>query len=175
MTIITKPARPPIPRRPREPLGNRPLPKGIVAVDQSPLVPGQASPGQTARDRAPEGTLVVGREIHLKGQIEDCRVLVVEGRVEAAVKAERLEVRAGGSFIGSAEVAQAEIAGRFDGTLRASERLSIAATGRVEGDIRYRRIAIEAGGEIAGEVEVGAEAEVAETEPSVPGLTGTGD
>jgi len=52
--------------------------------------------------------------------------------------------------------------------------LKIAATGRAEGDIRYRRIAIEAGGEIAGEVEIGTDADEAEAEPRISGLTGTG-
>ncbi len=169
MNSITTPSRPPIPARPREPLGNRPLPKGIVALDQK-----QPAPNAAAADRAPEGTLIVGRDIHVQGEIEDCRVLVVEGRVEAAIKAESLEIREGGRFEGTAEVARAQVAGSFEGTMRALERLSVAATGRVQGDIRYARIAIEAGGEIAGTVEAGAKAAEPDQAARAPSLASTG-
>ena len=169
MSTLTQPPRPAGPSRPRELTGNRPLPKGIVGLAQAQQA--QASAGQ---ERAPEGTLIVGRDIHMKGQIQDCRVLVVEGRVEASTRAERIEVRRGGTFIGGAEVARAQIAGTFEGKLSVAETLEIGASGRVRGEIRYARIAIEAGGEIAGDIGTAEDAAREEAEPERPSLAETG-
>ena len=169
MSTFTQPTRPPIPARPREVTGNRPLPKGIVGLAQA-----QQAQASASLESAPEGTLIVGRDIHVKGEIEDCRVLVVEGRVEASTKAERLEVRRGGAFYGGAEVARAEIAGTFEGKMTVTESLEIGAGGRVCGEIRYARITIEAGGEIAGDVGTAADAAKEEAEAARPSLADTG-
>ena len=53
-----------------------------------------------------------------------------------------------------AEIDQAEIAGRFEGTITVRQRLFIRSTGKVVGTIRYGTVEIEAGGEIAGDVQV---------------------
>jgi cytoskeletal protein CcmA (bactofilin family) len=148
------------PPRSVESVGKRPLPKGIVGIAQM-----ERAQAATRQDAAPSGTLIVGEGIHVKGQVEDCRILVVEGRVEASLKADRLEVRKGGTFVGTAEVDDAEIAGTLDGTLTARNRLAIAGNGRASGKVRYGRLSIEAGGEIRGDVDTYAPAEAeAETE-----------
>ncbi|MBM3599315.1 MAG: polymer-forming cytoskeletal protein [Alphaproteobacteria bacterium] len=115
-------------------------------------------PGATrAPDRATdtEGSkLIVGRNIHLKGEITSCEKLVVEGRVEASIESKVVEIAESGFFNGTAEIESAEISGRFEGKLTAKKRLRILSTGKVHGTIRYGQIEIEAGGEIAGNVEV---------------------
>ena len=169
MSTSLNPSRPPIPARPREPLAQRPLPKGIV-----PLAQAQNPQPESSAESAPEGALIVGRDIQVKGQIEDCRVLIVEGRVEASVKAQRLEIRKGGLFLGRAEVEQAEIAGTFDGNLNAAQELKICDSGRVQGEIRYTRIVIDGGGEIAGTVGTVAEAEKEAAAAQTPSLADTG-
>ena len=148
MSTLNKSTRPPIPNRPREPIGNRPLPKGIVAIGQN-----QPSASSAAPESVPEGTLIVGRDIQVKGQIDECRALIVEGRVEATLKTDRLEIRIGGTLAGLAEVEHAVIAGIFEGNLSVSGQLDLAATGQVRGETRYARIAIEAGGVIVGSVD----------------------
>lgn len=147
MSTIAHSSRPPIPARAREPLVQRPLPKGIVAIAQT-----QQAQTETASENAPQGTLIVGRDIQVKGQIDECQTLIVEGRVEASLRAKRLEVRRGGTFLGAAEVEQAVVAGTFDGTLHVAEELRIGANGRAQGEIFYGRIAIDTGGVIAGTV-----------------------
>ncbi len=159
MSTITNQSRPPIPARAREPLGQRPLPKGIVAIAQP-----QQAQTEPASGGAPQGTLIVGRDIQVKGQIDECQTLIVEGRVEASLRAKRLEVRKGGTFVGSAEVEQADVAGTFDGTLHAVEELRIGANGRAQGEICYGRLSIETGGVIAGTV--GTAADMQERENS---------
>jgi cytoskeletal protein CcmA (bactofilin family) len=99
-------------------------------------------------------SLVVGREIRLKGEITSCEQMVVEGQIEVSLTdARRIQIGATGVFRGKADVAEADISGRFEGELTVRDRLTVRATGRVNGKIRYGRIVIEAGGEIAGEVQ----------------------
>ena len=150
------------PRRSTESVGKRPLPRGVVGIAQM-----EQAQAATRQDGAPSGTLIVGEGIQVKGEVEDCRALVVEGRVEASLKADRLEVRKGGTFVGTAEVVDAEIAGTMDGTLTVRARLSIAEGGRASGKVRYGRLSIEAGGEIGGDVDTHAAAEDQAKKPSM--------
>ncbi|MFQ6018191.1 MAG: polymer-forming cytoskeletal protein [Kiloniellaceae bacterium] len=126
----------------------RPLPAGVVGLPGSERAQPPARP-----DKAQSGTLLVGQGIEVKGKIESCDTLVVEGRVEASVAANTLEVLNAGLFKGTAEVKTAGIAGTFEGNLTVKEHLAIKASGRVSGTIRYAHISIEKGGEIAGEVQ----------------------
>ena len=98
--------------------------------------------------------LVVGREICLKGEITACDKLVVEGVVEVTLPSARaIEVSPSGHFTGNADVAEADISGRFDGELIARERLIVRAGGHVKGKVRYGRIVIESGGEVSGDMQ----------------------
>ncbi len=136
-------------------ISQRPLPAGVVGLSHP-----DRGPRQEHREAAASGTLLVGQAIKVKGQIESCQTLIVEGRVEAELTAKSLSVLKGGLFKGTAEIDKAEIAGSFEGTLTVRGPLAIKGSGRVTGRIRYQRIAIEGGGEIAGDVAV--EAEVAD-------------
>jgi cytoskeletal protein CcmA (bactofilin family) len=145
----SQPSAPERSARPVEPAKQRPLPTGVVGL--AALERGRAP---QARERTPGGTLIVGQGIQVKGQVDSCRTLIVEGRVEASLAADTLEVRAEGRFKGTAEVATAEIAGSVDGTLTVRDLLTVKAGGRVSGTLRYARIHIETGGEISGDVGV---------------------
>jgi cytoskeletal protein CcmA (bactofilin family) len=135
-------------------LSQRPLPTGIVGLSHP-----DRGPRQEHREAAPSGTLLVGQAIKVTGQIESCQNLIVEGRVEAAIAAKSLTVLKGGLFKGTAVVDQADIAGRFEGSLTVHGALSIKSSGQATGQIRYQRITIDGGGEIAGDVAAGTEAE----------------
>ena len=111
--------------------------------------------GGTSAESEEEGSrLIVGRNIQLKGEITACDTLVVEGRVEASMNSRMIQVSEAGLFDGEATVETAEIAGRFEGTLTARERLLVRSTGKITGKVRYGRVEIEDGGEIAGEIGV---------------------
>ena len=139
----------------------RPLPAGVVGLSQI-----ARGPLSERREATPSGTLIIGRDIRVKGEIASCQSLIVEGRVEASLAAEALQVLTGGRFKGSAEVKRADIAGTFEGTLTVRGELVIKASGRAAGTIRYERIRIEAGGEIAGEVAVDAAADAEAAAPA---------
>jgi cytoskeletal protein CcmA (bactofilin family) len=103
----------------------------------------------------PEGTLIVGEGIHLKGTLEGCDTLIVQGQVRASFKARSLVVAKGGLCVGDVEAENAEIAGIFDGMLAVRECLKVRSTGHVAGTIHYGRISMEEGGEISGYTQVG--------------------
>ncbi len=132
----------------------RSLPSGVVGLSHA-----DRGPRQEHREAASSGTLLVGQAIKVKGQIESCKSLVVEGRVEAEFVAQSLTVLKGGLFKGTAEVDRADIEGTFEGTLTVLGTLAIKAGGKATGCIRYQRIHIEGGGEIAGDVAVCTQAE----------------
>lgn len=98
--------------------------------------------------------LVVGRDISLAGEITDCDILVVEGKVRASLQdSRRLEIAETGAFEGNVEIDVAEIKGRFEGELTARGRLVVRRTGQVIGRVRYAELEIERGGRISGDVE----------------------
>ena len=95
--------------------------------------------------------LIVGPDIKLKGEINDCDTIIVEGRIEATTDSRVLQISESGSFTGTVGIDVAEIRGRFQGELTARQKLVIYATGSVSGKIRYGKIVIEEGGELNGD------------------------
>ena len=106
--------------------------------------------------------LTVGRNICLNGEITACEKLVVEGRVEAVLaEARMIEVMPTGFYKGTANVQEADISGYFEGSLVATDILTIRKDGRISGSVRYGKIIIESGGEISGDMASLVEAEAA--------------
>lgn len=97
--------------------------------------------------------LVVGEGISLNGEIQECHQLIVEGRVEAALKGSKvLEIKEGGTFIGAVEIEQATIAGVFEGEITVNGRLTVTESGSITGSISYKELEIEAGAKLDGKV-----------------------
>ena len=125
---------------------------GIEMPRQTPTA---ATPTPVRRSETEHRKLIVGREIALSGEITSCDRLVVEGSVEANLANCRdIDIAESGLFKGSASIEEAEIRGRFEGTLTVRKRLLIRATGKVTGTIRYGQIEIECGGQVSGDVQV---------------------
>jgi cytoskeletal protein CcmA (bactofilin family) len=146
-------------------LPSQPARSGSVERSQGGSTPPQATPYPSAtapapgaaprRSEAEQRTLIVGREIALSGAITSCDRLVVEGSVEANLaNCREIDIAESGLFKGSASIEEAEIRGRFEGTLIARKRLHIRATGKVTATVSYAQIEIETGGQIAGEIQV---------------------
>lgn len=113
------------------------------------LLPAKAVPKEEGNK------LVVGPNIELKGsEITDCEILIVEGRVEAAMKSRHIRIAQGGVFVGTAEVDVAEIRGCFDGDLIVHKRLVIYATAQIHGHIRYATMQVEEGAVITGSIDM---------------------
>jgi cytoskeletal protein CcmA (bactofilin family) len=147
------PAPAPLPPRPAEPPRSAP-----ELARPAELTPRSASmPSAAAANRRSDGEprkLIVGREISLSGEINSCDRLIVEGSVEANLQnCHEIDIAESGLFKGSATIDEAEVRGRFEGSLVVRRRLMIRATGRVSGTIRYGQIEVECGGQITGEVQ----------------------
>ena len=124
------------------------IPRRVTEIPGEP----KRSVHMLAQDDEPN-RLTVGRNICLNGEITSCEKLVVDGTVEATLTdAQVIEVSPTGYFKGNADVMEAEISGKFEGTLVAKDLLTIYKDGRVDGSVRYGRIVIEAGGEISGDM-----------------------
>jgi cytoskeletal protein CcmA (bactofilin family) len=125
---------------------------GIEMPRQTPTA---ATPTPVRRSETEHRKLIVGREIALSGEITSCDRLVVEGSVEANLANCRdIDIAESGLFKGSASIEEAEIRGRFEGTLTVRKKLLIRSTGKVVGTVRYTQIEIEAGGQLAGDIQV---------------------
>jgi cytoskeletal protein CcmA (bactofilin family) len=112
--------------------------------------------GYGASDNDADGSdrrLTIGAGITMSGEIESCDYLLVEGTVEAALKgANVLEIAESGTFYGTVEIGEANIAGRFEGDITVHGRLTISATGTVTGSIVYKELELEAGAVIDGKL-----------------------
>lgn len=161
-------------------------PNGVVTQQTRHLRPNQQQ--AAAQTVAEEGELVVGQGITVKGGIRDCRRLVVHGTVQATVPAQALEVGPEGVVEGRIEVADATIAGRFDGDLIVDGALTVAPGGLIKGRVRYRTLTVESGGHVCAEIDhidtaglpadtapaAEAPAEAAEAASTPPAVAGTG-
>jgi cytoskeletal protein CcmA (bactofilin family) len=152
---------PVMPTRPTEPPRSDARPAiEIPRPGATPTLGGAAASGPSAsaaprRQETEHRKLIVGREIALSGEITSCDRLVVEGSVEANLANCRdIDIAESGLFKGSASIEEAEIRGRFEGTLTVRKRLLIRSTGKVIGTIRYGQIEIECGGQISGDVQM---------------------
>lgn len=127
-----------------------------MPASYAPVYPGSASfASQSAAVTATADgrKLVVGEGITLSGEIEACDHLIVEGKVEAALKGARvLDIAETGVFYGTVEIDEATIAGRFEGDLTVGGRLTVRATGSITGAISYKELAVEAGATIDGKI-----------------------
>ena len=106
-----------------------------------------------------ERRLIVGRDISLAGEIKECDQLVVDGTIEATLHhGKRLDITPNGLFMGSANVEDADIAGRFEGDMNVT-RLRLRSTARLTGRVRFTTLDVEAGAQITGEFHYVAPAE----------------
>src|SRR5437899_8208877 len=145
------PVMPPQPPRPTESV------RPGIEMPPSPSLPSSAmtEPTPQRRSETELRTLIVGREIALSGEISSCDRLVVEGSVQANLANCRfIDIAESGLFKGSASIDEAEIRGRFEGSLTARKRLVVRATGKVVAKVSYVQIEIEAGGQLSGEIQV---------------------
>jgi cytoskeletal protein CcmA (bactofilin family) len=107
------------------------------------------SQAASAQDEARR--LVIGRDISLNGDISSCAHLVIEGTVNAqSFQGRRMDIQETGFFAGAAQLQDAVIAGRFEGKLSVSGRLTVKSTGRLYGEVDYGTIECEAGARIEG-------------------------
>ncbi len=168
------------PRRAMPAPAARPLAGPSFPIDVPRRTADVAPPRGESASTAREKSLLIGKDVRLKGEIFDCQRLIVEGQADITINAPaKLEIGQSGTFHGTADVAEAEVAGRFAGQLLVRGRLTVRGSGRIDGTVRYGQIIVEAGGQITGEVsgltedsESQQAAEPAVSTPAVAGAEG---
>lgn len=124
----------------------------------------QSSPVNNSLSSAtPAANLHVGRGLKLEGKIQSCDSLVIEGDVQATIESGTLTITESGDVRGDATVEEAEVNGKFDGTLTVKKCLTINSSGRVTGKVRYGELKIEQGGQVSGEISAAEQDEAQES------------
>ena len=120
-------------------------------------------------EKAPEGELVVGEGVYLKGVIKKCQALEIRGDVEAEIECDRLVVDEGGQLKGSFVSEIANFGGQFLGTASVKDEVVIRSTGCVAGELSYGSIRIDIGGKVRGKLSDSSDQDVSPTTSSVNG------
>jgi len=100
---------------------------------------------------------LIGRTAHLKGDLEFCGGLHVDGRISGDVRAEpgsdsTLSVSEEGRIEGAVNVANVILEGTVTGPIHARGRVVIGPSARVHGDLYYGVIEMTLGAEIMGKL-----------------------
>ncbi len=131
------------------------------AQGSRPSYPGASYPGAQSNNSFSQANdaddnsrkLVIGQGITMSGEIESCDHLIVQGTIEASLKgANILDVAETGSYFGTVEIEEANIAGRFEGDITVKGRLTIESTGTIIGSVTYKELSMEAGATLDGSV-----------------------
>ena len=120
------------------------------SVPAQPLPYTPNNKGSQKKNRS--GKLIIGEGLFVKGQLDSCKSLFVQGSLETSVECEVLKVSDNGELKGHAIVNEADIHGLFDGELSVKGRLTVHANGTVLGKVRYGELRVERGGIVSGDV-----------------------
>jgi len=124
------------------------------AADQASVPSDDLSDTPAPRPGPDDGPtdFVIGRGTRLKGKIEAGGDVIVEGKVDASIRASTMRIAAGGSVNGEVDVANTKVRGLFQGTLNVRECLTISGDGHVSGTVRYGEFKVDRGARITGDI-----------------------
>ena len=97
--------------------------------------------------------LSVGEGVEIAATIERCSRIYVAGKARLQTTCRSFVLDVNGRVEGRIECETAEVRGRFEGEIRASQRLIVHETGNIEGEIRYGRLEVADGGRLTGRIE----------------------
>ena len=105
---------------------------------------------------APEGVTTIGKGVVVKGDVKGGEDLVVDGKVDGTIELPQhvLTVGPTGRVKAQLSAKSVVVLGRVNGSIQASERVSIGETGLVEGAISAPRLVVAVGARVQGRVDV---------------------
>jgi cytoskeletal protein CcmA (bactofilin family) len=104
-------------------------------------------------DIAAGTSTVIGRNIHVRGEITGDASIEVWGKVTGETETSGLcWVREGGEVEGEIRATNVAVEGRLEGRIDAGERVELRAASRVKGDITAKSLAIADGAFFQGQV-----------------------
>jgi len=98
---------------------------------------------------------VIGKGLHIKGELHGEEDLIIEGTVEGTITMQKsLTIETGGRIKADIETENITVRGEMEGHLRVREKATIHAGGRLVGDIAAPRIEIDDGAYYKGHIEM---------------------
>jgi cytoskeletal protein CcmA (bactofilin family) len=98
---------------------------------------------------------VIGKGLHIKGELHGEEDLVIEGSVEGTITMQKsLTIETGGRIKADIETENITVRGEMHGNLRARQKATIHEGGRLIGDVRAPRIEIEDGAYYKGNIDM---------------------
>jgi len=98
---------------------------------------------------------VIGKGLHIKGELHGEEDLIIEGSVEGTITMQKsLAIETGGQIKADIETENITIRGEMQGNLRARQKITIHAGGRLLGDVQAPRIEIEDGAYYKGNIDM---------------------
>lgn len=106
-------------------------------------------------DTAGADATVIGKGIHVKGEISGSAPIQVWGSIEGKAATDNLLwVREGGEVGGEIAATNVVVEGQVDGKIDAADKLELRATCRVKGDVSATTLAIADGSFFQGRVQM---------------------
>jgi cytoskeletal protein CcmA (bactofilin family) len=104
---------------------------------------------------ASEGTGIIGKGIHIKGNLTGGGDLVIEGKVEGQISLKNhLTIESTGKVDADIRAEQLTINGEANGNIDAGDLVAINASAVVTGDLRAPKVIIEDGAHFNGSIEM---------------------
>jgi len=104
-------------------------------------------------DTKADGTTVIGRGIHIRGELTGSAPIEVWGTLEGVTGTEgQFWVREGGKVSGEVAAAEVIIEGHVEGKISAENKVEFRPTCRVQGDVVAKKIAIAEGAFFEGRI-----------------------
>ncbi len=130
-------------------------PGALAAVSELMAGFGAAPPKSEVVHASEGGMLSLGEGISVQGTIAGARCIVIGGVFDSQhLTTAELVISRTGIFRGTAEVARAELDGRFEGTLTVNGHLAALPNCQFVGSVRYERLSVQPGGTLSGELAV---------------------
>lgn len=101
---------------------------------------------------ATKGTMVVGKDMAVRGAIRNCKLVEVYGYIDGEIAAQTLVIREGGRVFGRIRAEAVEVHGTMQGTAFVKNLMTIGRAGSVTGNIQYGHLAMELGAELSADV-----------------------
>ncbi|CAM9348424.1 unnamed protein product [Ectocarpus sp. 8 AP-2014] len=100
-----------------------------------------------------DDSMVVGKGIMIKGDVDNCATLIVEGYFEGNFRGGFLAVPKGGKYVGMAD--GRDVPSNVHCVHARSWGCHVRASGKIEGMVRYNDVKLEQGGSMVGDIQQG--------------------
>jgi len=119
-------------------------------------IPMSTLPGRGLEPEAPRGMALIGKSVHVKGQVFGREDLVIDGELDGTLELQehRLTIGPNGKVQASIKAREVVVVGTVHGNIEASEKIDIRKDAKLVGDIKTARIVIEDGAYFKGSIDI---------------------